>query len=272
MITKNKQSIIGVIILLIIGACFLVEYFLINKEKVINNQGIEISNIMEGQIVKSPLFIEGVATGGKWGGFEGQVGRVELVEPDGTILGTAPLITTSDYTKFPTNFEANLSFVSSKTEEASLVFYNENPSGLPERSETFSISIKLSQEKTKVTLYFGKQGESDDCKSLFPVEREIIKTEGIARSTIEELLKGLTQEEKEAGYFTTINEGVKINSLIITDGTAKIDFDETLEKGVGGSCRVLAIREQIKQTLMQFSSVKKVIISIDGRTEDILQP
>ena len=53
---------------------------------------------------------------------------------------------------------------------------------------------------------------------------------------------------------------------------AKIDFDSNLEKNVGGSCRVAAIRNQITQTLLQFKTVQSVIISIDGRTEDILQP
>jgi len=53
---------------------------------------------------------------------------------------------------------------------------------------------------------------------------------------------------------------------------AKADFDEQLEFQVGGSCRVSAIRAEITQTLKQFSTVKEVVISIDGRTEDILQP
>ncbi len=271
MTIKNNQLVIGLILLLVIGAAFWTGYFLKNKEGAIINNEIEISNIKEGQIIKSPLFIEGIVTGGKWAGFEGQVGRVELVESDGTILGLAPLMATSDFMKFPITFEANLNFTILKENEVFLNFYNENPSGLPEHSEMFSIPVKASQEKVKVILYFGKQGD-DSCKNNYPIEREIIKTEGIARATIEELLKGLSEEEKEAGYFTSINEGVKINGLTITNGTAKIDFDETLEQGVGGSCRVLAIREQIIQTLMQFSTVKNVIISINGRTEDILQP
>lgn len=51
-----------------------------------------------------------------------------------------------------------------------------------------------------------------------------------------------------------------------------IDFDERLEFQVGGSCRVAAISAQIRETLKQFPQVKEVIISINGRTEDILQP
>ena len=270
MTVKNSQLIIGITLLLIIG--IFVGYCLKNGKEIIpENQGIKINNIIEGQIIKSPLLISGIVTQGKWAGFEGQMGRVELVESDGTILGFAPLMATSDFMKFPATFEANLIFVSPKGNEVFLVFYNDNPSGLPENSAMMSIPVKVSQEKTKIILYFGKQGD-DSCKNNYPIEREIIKVEGIARATIEELLKGLTEEEKVAGYFTSIPEGVKINSLTIVDGTATIDFNETLEQGVGGSCRVLAIREQIIKTLMQFSSVQKVIISINGRTEDILQP
>lgn len=110
------------------------------------------------------------------------------------------------------------------------------------------------------------------CNKVFPVKRQIEKTEAIGRAALEELLKGPTQEEKDAGYFTSINPGVKIQKLIITDGVAKVDFDKQLEFQVGGSCRVAAIRAEIIQTLKQFPTVNDVIISIDGRTEDILQP
>lgn len=194
-----------------------------------------------------------------------------MVDPNGNILGVAPLTATSDFMKFPVTFETNLSFSAPKGIEASLVFYNENPSGLPENSASISLPVKLSVEITTVELYFGRNGE-ETCTELYPVERQIIKTPAIARATIEELLKGPTQEEKAQGFFTSINEGVKINSLTIVDGVAKIDFDETLEAAVGGSCRVSAIRQEITQTLKQFPTVKEVIISINGRTEDILQP
>ncbi|MFA5072137.1 MAG: hypothetical protein WC511_07360, partial [Candidatus Pacearchaeota archaeon] len=210
MTVKNSQLIIGIVILLVVG--ILVGYFLNNYEKIIpENHGIQINNIKEGQLIESPLIIIGTVTQGKWAGFEGQMGRVELVESDGTILGTALLMATSDFMKFPATFEANLNFFSPKENEAFLVFYNDNPSGLPENSDMMSVPVKVFQEKTKIILYFGKQGD-DSCKNNYPIEREIIKVEGIARATIEELLKGLTHEEKENSYFTSIPEGVKINS------------------------------------------------------------
>jgi spore germination protein GerM len=53
---------------------------------------------------------------------------------------------------------------------------------------------------------------------------------------------------------------------------ARVDFDEQLNYQVGGSCRVMAIRAQIEQTLKQFSTVDSVIISVNGQTEGILEP
>ena len=65
---------------------------------------------------------------------------------------------------------------------------------------------------------------------------------------------------------------MRIQGLTIENGVAKVDFSEQLEFQVGGSCRVAAIRAQITDTLKQFPTVDSVVISIDGRTEDVLQP
>ncbi len=65
---------------------------------------------------------------------------------------------------------------------------------------------------------------------------------------------------------------MRSNGGSIKDGAAYVDFDKTLDQNVAGSCRVIAIRAEITQTLKQFPNVNDVIISIDGRTEDILQP
>lgn len=125
-----------------------------------------------------------------------------------------------------------------------------------------------------VKVFFMNNGLDPEitCQKTFPVAREIIKTKEVAYLALTELLKGPTASDKKAGYDTTIPSGVKINSLNIRGGTAYADFDSTLEYQVGGSCRVSAISHQITDTLKQFSSVKKVVISINGRTEDILQP
>jgi len=129
-------------------------------------------------------------------------------------------------------------------------------------------------ETIKVKAYFNndKMDPEFSCNKVFTVEREITKTQSVARAALEELLKGPTDSEKSERFFTSINPGVKIQKLTIENGVAKVDFDEQLEFQVGGSCRVAAISQQIIQTLKQFPTVKEVVISINGRTEDILQP
>ncbi len=107
---------------------------------------------------------------------------------------------------------------------------------------------------------------------VFAVERSIPRTQAVARSALEGLLKGPTDEETDRDYFTSINPGVKIQRLVVENSVAKVDFNEKLQAGVGGSCRVFAIRAQITQTLKQFPTVDDVIISINGHTRDILQP
>lgn len=111
-----------------------------------------------------------------------------------------------------------------------------------------------------------------DCSKVYPVNRTIKPTLAVAHAALEELFKGLAPGESELGYLTNVNKGVKIQKLAIENGIAKVDFSEDLEKEVGGSCRTAAIIAQIKQTLEQFPTIKDVVISIDGRTEDILQP
>ena len=131
------------------------------------------------------------------------------------------------------------------------------------------------QEKiTTVKIFFGNIKEDPEvlnCEKVYSVEREVFENKVMVQA-LEELLKGPTLEEQEKGYLTNINPGVNINSLIVRDNIVKVDFDEQLGFQVGGSCRVLAIRSQITETLVQFPEINDVIISINGRIEDILQP
>ncbi len=137
-------------------------------------------------------------------------------------------------------------------------------------------TVKPTGETMKVKVYFNnnKMDPEISCNKVFPVEREIPKTESTGSASLLELFRGPTEEEKNAGFFTSINEGVRLQTLMIgmESGIARADFNEQLEYQVGGSCKVSAIRAQITETLKQFSTIKSVEISINGRTEDILQP
>jgi spore germination protein GerM len=57
----------------------------------------------------------------------------------------------------------------------------------------------------------------------------------------------------------------------IVDGVALVDLTERVDAG-GGSCRKQAIVTQIERTLLQFSTVKKVVLSVNGVSTGIFQP
>ena len=126
----------------------------------------------------------------------------------------------------------------------------------------------------KVKIYFTNSTLDPEisCDKVFPVEREIEDTPAVARAALTELLKGPSTTEEEQGYFTSLTPDGGIKSISIEDGVAKVDFDAKFEEGVGGSCRVIAIRKQVEATLLQFPAVKSVIIAVEGRVEDVLQP
>ncbi len=133
-------------------------------------------------------------------------------------------------------------------------------------------------KKPVVKIYFSNIKEDPDltdCSKVYPIERELesIQPSKLIITTIDELLKGLAEEDIANGFVTNIpEEGVKAQKLEIKDNTFYIDFNQALQEGVAGSCRVIAIRSQITETLKQFPGVEKVVISIDGKTQGILQP
>lgn len=134
-----------------------------------------------------------------------------------------------------------------------------------EKADLMTSKIFLSDSRFVNEPYF-------DCSKTIVIERQVPKTTAVARAALEALLRGAAEEEINQGFVSTINPGVRIQKLTIEEGVAKVDFDEQLEFQLGGSCRVAAIRAQITDTLKQFPTVSSVIISINGRTEDILQP
>jgi hypothetical protein len=125
-------------------------------------------------------------------------------------------------------------------------------------------------EDLKINLYFIEV--IDGQEEIVVVEREIPYTIRTAQAAILELLKGPNPSEVDRGLSTAIAEGVELNNIYIEDRVVYADFNETLDEGVAGSAWVTSIRSQIEKTLNQFETVDEVVISVNGETEDILQP
>ena len=237
---------------------------------------IKVDSPLPNQEISSPLSVTGQARG--YWFFEASF-PVRLLDGNGKEIAIKPAEAQDDWmTEEFVPFKAVLEFKMPSTDFGTLILEKDNPSGLPEKADELRIPVRFKQssaeETTKFKIYFSnsKLDPEFTCVKVFPVTREIPKTQAVARAALDELLNGLTEKEKADKYLTNINEGVKIQRLEVKDGIAKVDFNDKLEFQVGGSCRVSAIRAQITETLKQFPTVKEVVISINGRTEDILQP
>lgn len=239
-------------------------------------EGIRIDAPRSGEEISGPLIVAGEARGGWY--FEASF-PARLEDENGNRLASGPAAAQDDsLTDGFVPFRARLDFQVATTTPAFLVLEKDNPSGLPENAGSVRLPVILlpsgAARSITVRAYFNNDRLDPQvtCTAVFPVDREVPETAGVARAALDELLKGATAAERERGYYSNLNDGIRINSLSIGDGVARADFNSALDYKVGGSCRVSAIRAQITSTLKQFPTVHDVIISINGQREDILQP
>jgi spore germination protein GerM len=66
-------------------------------------------------------------------------------------------------------------------------------------------------------------------------------------------------------------ERVRLKDLTIINGVARADFSKELLANAGGAARMSLIRQQIEQTLLQFSTVNQIIITVEGQA-GMLEP
>ncbi len=138
-----------------------------------------------------------------------------------------------------------------------------------------TVSVFLAnRQMTTLNVFFAnnKLDPQISCNKVFPVQHVIPYTQAVGQAAIVELLNGPSDQETAAGYYTSVPTNAKLKSLKIQNGTAYADFDQNLDKNIGGSCRVSSIRAQITETLKQFPSIKNVIISVNGNSAEALQP
>jgi len=119
------------------------------------------------------------------------------------------------------------------------------------------------------------------------VQQRVPRTEKIGTAALNELLWG-PGPPNLAGFTTAIptpeqvlsfpgrqpdwSSRVTLRNLTIVDGVATADFSKELKAYGGGSLRVMLISRQIRQTLLQFPTVREVRIAIEGQTEGVLEP
>jgi hypothetical protein len=93
------------------------------------------------QIIKSPIVVTGEAKG-TW--FFEASAPVEIRDSNGKLLGQGPVQAEGNWmtTDF-VPFKGTITFTKSSTATGTIIFKNDNPSGLPENEKSFSIPIRF---------------------------------------------------------------------------------------------------------------------------------
>jgi germination protein M len=130
--------------------------------------------------------------------------------------------------------------------------------------ETPNDMATIANETKLITLYFADPLEN----KLVIEEREIPKVTGIARATMEELIKGPVGLELES----TLPASTKLLDINVReDGLAIVDFSDDLIKDLPATATAekLALYS-IVNTLTQFPTVQEVEMRVEGKKIDTL--
>lgn len=120
----------------------------------------------------------------------------------------------------------------------------------------------------QVRVYFPRDGNPHprDPFNLQFVVRNVASS-APARPALESLLAGPTATEKRRRLRALDAEGLKVGSLVIGNGTARVDFVSRGGKRWAGDLSPAEFRRAVERTLKQFSTVRRVTVSVDGRTD-----
>jgi len=120
--------------------------------------------------------------------------------------------------------------------------------------------------ETMVFAYFLDYDAEQQKSSLVPARREVNRsqsTEEKIRFAIEQLLKGLTEREKEEGLTNAVAENAILLNVKVEGDTVYLDFSREIEQG-GGTALMTDRLVQIVFTATQFYPVTRVRLLIDG--------
>lgn len=266
----SKKIILIILVVLILGGVSAYFKFTYKPYEISPSGLVKITSIRANQAIQSPLVVKGEAKGFWF--FEASF-PVKLLDEKGNLLVIGIAQAKSEWmTENFVPFEVTLNFIAPlTTQKGTLVLIKDNPSGLPEYDDSFSIPVvlkKASVPQQSVDLYYYNSNYDKDesgnilCsrQGLVKVQRIVPITQTPIQDTIKLLLKGeLTQEERSSGISTEYPlQGLSLEGASLKDGVLKLQFNDLNNKTVGGSCRVGILWFQIETTAKQFAGVSQV--------------
>lgn len=94
--------------------------------------------------------------------------------------------------------------------------------------------------------------------------RRIAATKAVASAAMQQLLAGPSADEKSYGLGTTIPAGTRLLGVTVNGGIATVDLSNDFQSG-GGTLSMTMRLAQVVHTLTQFSTIKSVRFSLDGK-------
>jgi spore germination protein GerM len=136
------------------------------------------------------------------------------------------------------------------------------PQKVKSQEET-TTSQKETKKEMEITIYFGDK----EAQFLVPEIRSIPATQAVAKSALEELIKGPESKDK----ISLIPEGTKVLSISIQNGVAEVNLSkEFKEKYPLGSASENILIYSIVNTLTEFPSIKKVHFLVEGEPLEVI--
>ncbi len=131
----------------------------------------------------------------------------------------------------------------------------------------FQISAAQSADLKKVTVYFwefNREGGGDDMIAF----TRMVNKKAPLRPTVEALLAGPTVAENRKRFGSVAYGDIKLSSIQITGGTARIDFTRVVrEDNNPGDLQTLRFESTVIRTAKQFPEIKNVILCVNGMNE-----
>ena len=107
--------------------------------------------------------------------------------------------------------------------------------------------------------------------TLVEVRRTVPRgaTEAMLAAALNELLNGLTAEERARGLSSSIPPKTRLRAVQVRNGVVRADFTREVEAG-GGSASMLGRFWQVVYTATQFKEAPKVQILIEGQEREAM--
>ena len=113
-------------------------------------------------------------------------------------------------------------------------------------------------------MFIGPDGGSSE---VLPLKRKVPAAEPLFPA-IAAMLESPTEAEQKLGYISAAYGDMKLESVKLKKGQARVDFSRVIRPDYNpGDLQTLDFEEAVIKTAKQFSSVKKVIVCVNGINE-----